>query len=101
MILGKPRLCLHQSLAIRKAQDAETLLGEPVPTSRVLRTLILVLTAVEFDDQHAVDPAEIDDVRTDRMLAAELHAQLMPAQVHPEPPFGVSLLAAQLKCLIA
>jgi hypothetical protein len=66
-----------------------------------MRTLILVLAAVEFDDQHAVDAAEIDDVRTDRMLAAELHAQLMPAQVHPEPPFGVSLLAAQLTCLIA
>ena len=84
-----------------KRRTRKPLPGDPVRTTRVMRTLILVPAAVEFDDQHAVDAAEIDDVRTDRMLAAELHAQLMPAQVHPEPVFGVSLLAAQLTCSIA
>jgi hypothetical protein len=62
---------------------------------------VLVLPAVQLDDQHAFEAAEVDDVRTDRMLAAKLHAQLMPAQAHPEPPLGVSFAAAQLACLIA
>ena len=57
------------------------------------RELILVLTAVQLDDQHAFDAAEIDDVRTDRLLAAKLHAQLMPPQTDPEPPLSVSLFA--------
>ena len=57
--------------------------------------------AVQLDDQHAFDAAEIDDVRTDWMLAAKLRAQLMPAQMHPEPALGVSFFSAQSACPIA
>jgi len=79
----------------------ETLLAEPLRACRVLRALILVLPAVQLDDQHAFDAAEIDDVRTDRMLATKLHAQLMPAQMDPEPALGVSLFSTQSACPIA
>ncbi len=81
--LGENRLCLHQSFAIREAQHVETLLTEPLRACRVLRALILMLPAVQLDDQHAFDAAEIDDVWTDRMLAAKSNAQLMPAQTYP------------------
>jgi hypothetical protein len=50
--------------------------------------------AIQLDDQHAFDAAEVDDVRTDQMLPAKLHAQLMPAQMHPEPTLSVSLSSA-------
>ena len=79
----------------------ETLLAEPLRACRVLRALILMLAAVQLDDQQPFDAAEIDDVGTDRMLAAKLHAQLMPAQTHPEPTLSVSLVAAQSACFIA
>ena len=66
-----------------------------------LRALIFVLPAVQLDDQHAFDATEVDDVRTDRMLASKLRAQLMPAQMQPEPALGVSFFSAQSACPIA
>jgi len=86
---------------IRKPQHAETLLAEPLRACRVLRATVLMLPAVQLDDQHPFDAAEVDDVRTDRMLAAKSNAQLMPAQTHPEATLGVSLVAAQSACPIA
>jgi hypothetical protein len=99
--LRENRLCLHQGFVIRKTQHVETLLAEPLRACRVLRALIFVLPAVQLDDQHAFDAAEVDDVRTDRMLAAKLRAQLMPAQMEPEPTLSVSLFSAQSACPIA
>jgi hypothetical protein len=95
------RLRLQQRLAIRKAQYAKTLLAEPPCALRVSRALILVLPAIELDDQHAFDAAEIDEVRPDRMLAAKLHAQLMSSKAHPEPALGVGLFVTQLPRPIA
>src|ERR1700732_5118484 len=86
---------------IRKPQHAETLLAEPLRACRVLSATVLMLPAVQLDDQHPFDAAEIDDERTNRMLTAELHTQLMLAQTHPEPTLSVSLFAAQSACLIA
>ena len=60
-----------------------------------LRALIFVLPAVQLDDQHAFDAAEIHDVRTERMLATELHAQLIPAQMEPQATLSVSLFSTQ------
>src|SRR6266851_1098794 len=86
---------------IRKPQHAETLLAEPLRACRVLSATVLMLPAVQLDDQHPFDAAEVDDVRTDRMLAAKSNAQLMPAQTRPEATRGVSLFAAQSACLVA
>ena len=71
--LRENHLCLHQGFAIRKTQYPKTLLAEPLCARLVLRTLILMLPAVQLDDQHAFDATEIDDVRTDWMLASKLH----------------------------
>jgi hypothetical protein len=99
--LCENRLCLYQRGVIRKAQNVETLLVEPLRACRIPRPLILMLPAIQFDDQHPFDAAEIDDVRIDRMLAAKLDAQSMPAQTHPEPALRVSLVTAQSACPIA
>jgi hypothetical protein len=86
---------------IRKPQHAETLLADPLRACGFLRALILVLPAVQLDDQHAFYAAEIDDVRTERMLATELHAQLMPAQMKPQATLNVSLFSTQSACHVA
>jgi hypothetical protein len=99
--LCENRLRLHQRFAIRKAQHAKPAPAEPLRACLVPRALILMLPAVELDDQHPFDAAEIDDVRTDRMLAAKLDTQLMSPQMHPEPALGVSIFSAQSTCLIA
>ena len=65
------------------------------------RALILMLPAVQLDDQHAFYAAEIDDVRTERMLATELHALLMPTQMEPQAMLGVSLFSTQSACPIS
>jgi hypothetical protein len=99
--LCEDRLRLHQRFVIGKTQHTKAVRGEPPGPRLVPRALIFVLPAVQLDDQHAFDATEIDDVRTDRMLAAKLRAQLMPAQMEPEPTLSVSLFAAQSACPIA
>jgi hypothetical protein len=86
---------------IRKPQHAETLLAGPLRACRVLRAPILVLPAVQLNDKHAFYAAEIHDVRTERMLAAELHAHLMPTQMEPQATFSVSLFSTQSACPVA
>jgi hypothetical protein len=54
-----------------------------------------MLPAVELSYQHAFDAAEVDDVRTNAVLPAKLHTQLMSSQAHPEPSLGVSLFITQ------
>jgi hypothetical protein len=98
--LRENRLRLHQRFAIGKAQHTKTSRGEPLVRD-ASRALIFVMPAVKLDDQHAFDAAKVDDVRTDRMLAAKLHPQLMPPQMHPEPALGVGLFAAQSPCAVA
>jgi hypothetical protein len=93
--LRENRLCLHQGFVIRKTQYPKTLLAEPLCARLVLRTLILMLPAVQLDDQHAFDTAEIDDVRTDRMQAAKLHTQFdAPADASRADARRQSLLGA-------
>ena len=49
-----------------------------------------MLAAVEFDDQPAFQANEIDDIRADGMLAAELAAhEGAVAQMVPDGAFGV------------
>jgi hypothetical protein len=76
-------------------------LGEPLCARLVLCALIFVLPSIQLDHHHSFDATEVDDVRTDRVLAAKLQTQLMPPQTHPEPTLGVGLDTAQSPCLVA
>ena len=71
--LRENHLCLHQRFAIRKTQHTKPAPGEPPGPRLVPRALFLMLPAVQLDDQHGFDAAEVDDVRTDWMLASKLH----------------------------
>jgi hypothetical protein len=53
------------------------------------------MSTVHLNDQAMLDAAEVNNVRPERMLATELHAELMASQTHPELAFGVGLPAAQ------
>lgn len=56
----------------------------------ILRLLLLMLSAIEFDNQLAFGADEIGDVRPDRVLAAKLvAAQLTIPEVTPEQAFGI------------
>ena len=67
-------LRLHQSFAIRKAQHAKPILGEPLCASLIPRALIFMLPSIQLDYHHAFDATEVDDVGSDRMLATKPHA---------------------------
>jgi hypothetical protein len=83
--LRENRLRLHQSLAIRIAQQAKPVLGESLCARLFPCALIFVLPSIQLDHHHAFDATEVGDVPTDEVLAAKLHTRLMPPQTHPDP----------------
>jgi hypothetical protein len=61
--------------------------------------LVLVLAAIDFDDQSCCYANEIRDVRRYRILAPELEP-IQPAisQQSPQPDFGVGLIMSKRSC---
>jgi hypothetical protein len=58
-----------------------------------------MLASVNLDDQSCFNTNEVANVRRDRVLAPKLEAaELAISQEMPQPPFGVSLSAAQFSC---
>jgi hypothetical protein len=58
---------------------------------------VVVLSAVEFDDQSDLETNEVRKVGSDRKLPAELATvDLAIAQSRPETAFGVRLVATEL-----
>jgi len=56
-----------------------------------------VLSAVDLDDELRVGAEEVDDARTNRLLAPEAKAiELLAAQTGPEADFGVGRGAPEL-----
>ena len=56
-----------------------------------------MLTAIEFHDQPLFEANEVDDIWTDDLLPAEfLTTELTIAQVLPEQPFCIGLIAAKI-----
>ena len=54
-----------------------------------------MLPTIHFDDQPAFDTAKIDDERPDGMLPPKFDTQPACTKLRPEPPLGVSRLAAK------
>ena len=53
------------------------------------------MTAVQFDNQSALDRAKVGHIRADWELAPELHSQqLAITQLVPKFTFGLSLIAS-------
>jgi hypothetical protein len=78
---------IAENLMVPEPQDSESLAGQPAVAGGVGLALQM-LTAVEFDDDSALEADEVVDSRADGFLAPELAAEGMPAQVTPEEPLG-------------
>jgi len=62
-----------------------------------IRSAVVVLPAVNFNDQAALQASKIRNVRTHRMLASEAApVQLPTAQMQPQTPLCVRHVAAQM-----
>ena len=79
----------------RKAQHGKTLRLKKCIAPGVVPGLIGVLRAVELDDQARLQAGKVRHIRTQRVLAAKFHAQLLAAQTRPQPTLAVSHGAAQ------
>ena len=61
-----------QHVMVPEANDTESRRIQPSSPLLIIDHLILMLRAIEFDDQLLVDTAKIDNVGSHLMLAAEL-----------------------------
>jgi hypothetical protein len=88
-----------QNIAIGKSQDAVTSRCEMRSACGVVPFLLLMLRAINLDDQSGVVAAEIREIAIDRHLAAELcSVNLSVAQNLPEFILGITRFAAQRLC---
>lgn len=91
----KHGLRFQQHLVIPKPQHPKpSFFDLPVSMAIVLR-VVLMLSAIQFDDQFGFDAGEIGDIGTNRNLAPETMAADLPvAQKAPEVAFGVGCLVS-------
>jgi hypothetical protein len=75
---------------------------EKFGSPRVVTLLLGVLTAIEFNDQSALDAGEVGDVEADRVLASEfVPSELAIAQEVPKLALGVGLTSTQFASLVS
>jgi hypothetical protein len=80
---------------IPKSQDAVAVRFEKRAPNLIFAGLIRMLAAIDLYDQFSLNRAEIDEVGTEGMLAAEFHiSHALGSQMTPEDLLGRSLLAA-------
>ena len=92
----------QQHLPIIEPEDAQTLARQECITPSIACQTVggEMLAAVQFDYQIGGRTMEIDDVSPEWFLSIELHAiELLPAQVKPEPMFGIGHVTAQPACM--
>lgn len=81
-----------EHLSVPDPEHAVALCFEPRSTPRVVRLLfgLIVLPAIDFDDEALTRADEIDDVASERMLAAKaMNCKLVFAQLTPELSLAV------------
>jgi len=79
---------VEQDIVIPESKHPEAEGPEPlIPFS--VAGVVGVLAAVDFDDEPPRQAGEVDDVSTNRLLAAESFSHLTVAQVGPQNSFGL------------
>ena len=73
-MLSKRAFGIRQHVVIPEAYDAISPAGQPGVTLGVC-PLLCLLPAIEIDDEAVLQAEEIEDVRTERLLAARSYAQ--------------------------
>jgi hypothetical protein len=86
-----------QNVIVPKAQHAMSTRFQKISSGKIRRALLRVLSTIKLDHQATLHAAEIDNVRSYRMLTAKFSAAQLPiSKAHPEFGFNISLLPAQL-----
>jgi hypothetical protein len=70
-------------IVIPKSQDIETLIPQPGISLNIVSYLLTVLSAVDLDDQSFFQTNKIDDVASQRLLAAKLKTVYLPESEFP------------------
>jgi len=97
--LADPEECssgLLEDLIVGQAQDGEAELPQPLVTESIAIGNRLVVATIGFDDEASFGAEEVDDERSERLLAAEFGAFEAPAAKQgPQGGFGGRSRAAQ------
>ena len=90
-------LGLVHDVAVPESEDAVTLRPQESVAVCIVRCLVEILTAVEFDDDSHLGADEVADVGADHVLAPELEAaHLTATKPAPEKAFGRCQILAQV-----
>jgi len=88
---------IPQHLIVPKAEHAVACRLEDPAAGDISILIRRMMPAVDLDDQPRFQAAEVRDVRTNRVLTAELETTETPiAEEHPHSPLGIRLRVAQL-----
>jgi hypothetical protein len=84
-----------EPLDVGEPHDPDSACGEVSGAPRVAGGLVAapVLPAIELDGQPVLRAEEVDDVRSDGVLAPELRAETSIAQQEPETALGFRVAA--------
>jgi hypothetical protein len=96
--LGHHHVRVAQHVIIPEPQDFESPADEHVGADGVLPAMprVVVLSAVEFDDQPDLETDEVREVGSDRKLPAEFSAKYLAIpQSRPQTAFGARLVATE------
>ena len=98
---GQYGISLLQDFVVPEGDNGESQVLQVSCPCFVISGLFGVLPAVYFDNQFGVHADEIEDVLTQRLLAAEaVAAQSFAAQVFPQPLFGRRHVFAQVSAVV-
>jgi len=88
---------LGQHLPIAEADDAKSELPERLVTLLITQhgLGLSMLISIQLDDKPVAQAAEVQDVRRERMLPAELDAKGAVSQSLPQAALGVRLVLAK------
>ena len=95
----RPFLPIRETRRCSRIADFKSLAAEPGVTARVVLLVagLVVLAAIELDDDAAVETDEIDDVVPDRNLSPKLEAgEATAAELAPDECLGLGLALAEV-----
>src|SRR5581483_3822150 len=91
------RIRLREDIVVPEPNKCVALPPEPNFPSEVARLLVHVMPTINLDDQAPLEAYEVDDIRANRVLAAEPHSvNLSSPQELPQPTFGIGGIGPQL-----
>jgi hypothetical protein len=80
---GNDSIDVLKYIVIPKSQDIETLIPQPDISLNIVSYLLTMLSAVDLDDQSFFQTNKIDDVASQRLLAAKLKTVYLPESKFP------------------